>query len=88
LALSHTSDFFALFSSKIHQAAKQTSLGKGFFHLFSLFAGNRRDEKMTRSGVDVTLTIFCDFCHFLAKKLAFFSKTNVVIKFMHKIAVV
>jgi hypothetical protein len=38
-------------------------------------------------GVDVMITIFCDFCHFLAKKLAFFSKTNVMIKFLEIIRV-
>jgi hypothetical protein len=31
-------------------------------------------------GTDVTITIFCDFRQFSAKKLAFFSKTNVMIK--------
>jgi hypothetical protein len=40
------------------------------------------------SGVDVMITIFCDFCQFSAKKLAFFSKTNVMIKFLQKLAVV
>jgi hypothetical protein len=30
-------------------------------------------------GVDVMITIFSDFCQFSAKKLAFFSKTNVMI---------
>jgi hypothetical protein len=30
------------------------------------------------SGVDVMITIFCVFCQFSAKKLAFFSKTNVM----------
>jgi hypothetical protein len=29
-----------------------------------------------RTGVDVIITIFCDFCQFLAKKLAFFSKNQ------------
>jgi hypothetical protein len=29
---------------------------------------------------------YCDFRQFLAKKLAFFSKTNVMIKFLHKLA--
>jgi hypothetical protein len=32
-------------------------------------------------GVDVMITIFCDFLQFSAKKLAFFSKTNATIKF-------
>jgi hypothetical protein len=32
-------------------------------------------------GVDVMITIFGDFCQFLANKLAFLSNTNVVNKF-------
>jgi hypothetical protein len=36
------------------------------------------------TGVDVMITILCDFRHFSAKKLAFFSKTNVMIKFSQK----
>jgi hypothetical protein len=35
-------------------------------------------ESTSKSGVDVTIAIFCDFS---AKKLAFFSKTNAIIKF-------
>jgi hypothetical protein len=34
------------------------------------------------SGVDGLITIFCDFRQFSAKKLAFFSKTNVMIKIL------
>jgi hypothetical protein len=34
--------------------------------------------------VDVMITIFCDFRPFSAKKLAFFSKTNVMIKIFAK----
>jgi hypothetical protein len=34
-------------------------------------------------GVDVMIAIFCDFQQFSAKKLAFFSKTNVMIKIWH-----
>jgi hypothetical protein len=37
-------------------------------------------------GVDVMITIFCDFRQFSAKKLAFFSKTNVMIKILHNLA--
>jgi hypothetical protein len=32
------------------------------------------------------ITIFCDFSLFLAKKLSFFSKTNVMIKFFQNLA--
>jgi hypothetical protein len=37
-------------------------------------------------GVDVMITIFCDFQSFSAKKLTFFSKTNVIIKILHYLA--
>jgi hypothetical protein len=41
---------------------------------------NKKDDK--------TSTIFfCDFCHFSAEKMALFSKTNVVIKFSQKLAI-
>jgi hypothetical protein len=40
------------------------------------------------SGVDVMITIFCDFQQFSAKNLAFFSKTNVMVKFLHKLALI
>jgi hypothetical protein len=36
---------------------------------------------LNKTGVDVMITIFCDFRQFWAKKLAFFSKTNVMINF-------
>jgi hypothetical protein len=36
--------------------------------------------KKSKPGVDVMITIFCDFCLFYAKIMAFFSKTNVMIK--------
>jgi hypothetical protein len=37
-------------------------------------------------GADVMITIFCDFSQFSAKKMTFFSKTNVMIKILHIIA--
>jgi hypothetical protein len=39
-------------------------------------------------GVDVMITIFCDFWQFSAKKLAFFSKTNVMINILHNLALI
>jgi hypothetical protein len=36
------------------------------------------------SGVDVMITILCDFRQFSANKLAFFSKTNVMITIFAK----
>jgi hypothetical protein len=39
-----------------------------------------------RPGVDVMISIFFDFRQFLPKILAFFSKTNVMIKYFHNLA--
>jgi hypothetical protein len=39
-------------------------------------------------GFDVMITIFVVFCQFSAIKLAFFSKTKVMVKFLQKLAVV
>jgi hypothetical protein len=38
------------------------------------------------SGVDVSITIFCDFPQFLGKKLAIFFNTNVMIKLFQNLA--
>jgi hypothetical protein len=60
--------------------------------LQSLFGGagnaGRSSESLSYQGigVDVMITIFCDFRQFSAKKLAFFSKTNVMIKILHILA--
>jgi hypothetical protein len=40
------------------------------------------------AGVDVMITIFCHFCQFSEKKLAFFSKTNVMITILQNLAAV
>jgi hypothetical protein len=37
-------------------------------------------------GVNVMITIFCDFRQFLAKKMAVFSKINAMIKILHDLA--
>jgi hypothetical protein len=39
-------------------------------------------------GVNVMITIFCDFGQFSAKKLAFFSKTKVMINFFQNFSFV
>jgi hypothetical protein len=41
---------------------------------------------MALPGVDVVITIFGDFPPFSAKKLAFFSNTNVMTNFFQKLA--
>jgi hypothetical protein len=46
----------------------------------------RRISRLRLSGVDVMITIFSEFCQFSPKKLAFFSKTNVMIKILHNLA--
>jgi hypothetical protein len=45
-----------------------------------------KKNKQNQPGVDVMITFFCDFCQFSAKKIAFFSKTNVMIHFLHNLA--
>jgi hypothetical protein len=53
-------------------------------------AQRKSDEKINYKskgpGVDFMITIFCNFCQFSAKKLEFFSKTNVMIQFLHNLA--
>jgi hypothetical protein len=44
-------------------------------------------QNTTPPGVDVMMTIFANFCQFSAKKLAFFSETHVMIKFLQTLAV-
>jgi hypothetical protein len=39
-----------------------------------------------QTGVDVMITIFCDFSKISAKKLAFFLNTNVMINFFQNLA--
>jgi hypothetical protein len=52
----------------------------------SLCTTNVCRRKFAQSGTDVMITIFCDFWQFSAKKLAFFSKNNVMVKFLHNLA--
>jgi hypothetical protein len=52
------------------------------------FAARQSKSPMANSGVDVIIIIFGDFCQFSEKKLAFFSKPNVMIIFFQKLAVV
>jgi hypothetical protein len=55
------------------------------WYIFSR-VGMLRQVKSGNPGSDVMITIFCDFWQFSAKKLAFFSKTYVMIKFLHNLA--
>jgi hypothetical protein len=59
------------------------------FKVFNFVVIQASGRKTTTPGVDVMIIIFGDFCQFSAKKLAFFSKTNVMINFfLQKLAVV
>jgi hypothetical protein len=51
-----------------------------------MFRRNYLKDRNICPGVVIMITIFCDFCQFSAKKLAFFSKTNVMIKILHNLA--
>jgi hypothetical protein len=51
-------------------------------------AGHGQDvvhQALRAPGVDVRITIFGDLCQFSAKKMAFFSLTNVMIKCLQKV---
>jgi hypothetical protein len=43
-------------------------------------------SRKSEPGVDVTITIFCDFSQFSAKKLAFLLNTNDMINFFQNLA--
>jgi hypothetical protein len=53
---------------------------KNNYHFLSQFVKKIR----FLPGVDVMITIFCDFCQLSAKNLAFFSKNNVLITIFAK----
>jgi hypothetical protein len=65
-------------------------IGNYFNQLCFSEAGRVREHLghffQTVSGVDVMIQIFCDFRQISAIKLAAFSKTNVMIKFLHNLA--
>jgi hypothetical protein len=54
------------------------------FYYLGRIANIGEGRKEFSSGVDVMITIFRDFRTFSAKKLAVFSKTNVMIQFLRK----
>jgi hypothetical protein len=75
---SNSPQFWATFFQSIDYVVILTKNGLGCTLLGDFFT--------ISSGVDVMITIFCDFRQFSAKKLAFFSKTNVMIKILHNLA--
>jgi hypothetical protein len=54
----------------------------------SIHSYQEKELRLSSPEVDVMIIIFCDFYQFSAKKLGFFSKTNVMITFLQKLAVV
>jgi hypothetical protein len=60
--------------------------GDNRFITLSLKNAANSNYKVKNTGVDVMITMFCDFRPFSANKFAFFSKINVMIKFMHYLA--
>jgi hypothetical protein len=62
---------------------------KNCWYKLSVRLTNGAFNEVDVSGVDVIITIFCDFCQFSAKKWRFLkSKTNVMIKILEELAVV
>jgi hypothetical protein len=84
--------FFAVRIQKEGSVCRQKALFKGLFTQSDRRTDLSFDNPIfcvacrTTPGVDVMITIFCDFRQFSAKKLAFFSKTNVMIKILHNLA--
>jgi hypothetical protein len=77
--------FFTLGSFiKITEGAQNVGLR---FRKFRLCINSDKKKLVgLHPGVDVMITIFCDFSQFSAKKLAFFINTNVMIKFFQNLA--
>jgi hypothetical protein len=57
-----------------------------FFLWKFIFHSDPIQDQMAQPGVDVMITIFGDFCQFFGEKMAFFSKTDVMIKILHYLA--
>jgi hypothetical protein len=51
-----------------------------------MYASVERASNSGLPGVDVMIINFCDFGQFSSKKLAFFSKSNVMNKILHNLA--
>jgi hypothetical protein len=70
----------------------EKNLFESIFHfhqavtMYKVFANVQQMNSVT-TGVGVIITIFCDYRQFSAKKLAFFSKTNVMMIYFQKLAV-
>jgi hypothetical protein len=81
-----------LFSSEdsvFYKKLKKTENTPRTIILFSspeLFFLQKVVKPKLKTGVDVMIAIFCDFWQFSAKILAFFTKTNVMIKILHNLA--
>jgi hypothetical protein len=58
----------------------------GWSHSLKLSNYSSMSEGRIHPGVDVMITIFCDFRQFSVKKMAFFSNTNVMIEILHILA--
>jgi hypothetical protein len=76
--ISEVAQFFGLFFPRIQSCALiLTKDGLGYI----------LGDFITNSpGADVMIRIFCDLCQFSAEKLAFFSKSNVMLKNLHNLA--
>jgi hypothetical protein len=81
--------FFRSYDETNIGGADNSGKSHGFVyrHAASLVTGSCRPPPGW-PGTDVMITFFCDFWQFSAKKLAFFLKTNAMIKFWKKISFV
>jgi hypothetical protein len=66
----------------VRRSREQQKVSKNIFQ-HSSYQRLREHRKFTQSGVDVMITIFCDYRQFSAEKMSFFSKTDVMIKILN-----
>jgi hypothetical protein len=76
-------DIWDIFMTSWHILCSFGALFSGFGITHQEKSGNPR--RAPAPGVDDMITIFCDFRQFSAKKLAFFSKINVMIQILHNL---
>jgi hypothetical protein len=79
-------DFFGENILKIITSVPGPSFVRKIVRIWVVDSGYSRGRFFKQPGVDVMITIFCDFWQFSEKNLAFFSKTNVMIKIFHNLA--
>jgi hypothetical protein len=85
LKITKAANFYGVLFPMVPVIINLTKNGLGYI-LGDFFTNSSGHPACHCAGTGVMITIFCDFWQFSAKKLAFFSKTDVMIKFLHNLA--